>query len=407
MDEIKDEDYVDTYCAFYISDILIVKRRLMKLAILCTMVKRFGRKGFYNSQEIGLGRALAAMGHTVIIYKGTNDKSQAEDVNLENKLTIHYMFMPYFGAHGFIRSSRMDSDFDGMLCFSDQQIFLRHVYRFCVKNRIVFVPYVGTTYSLYGDSIHGRVMNFAFSVTTLPVYKRIPVLAKTEAVKTELINLGVPSDQVIVSPVGLDSSVLKKDFKKYDRDLIRKEYGYKPEDVILLNIARLDPDKRTLSLLDLLYKVRDKKRFRLLIIGEGVMRRAVDQRIDEYGISDIVTIIDRVPYEDMWKIYLIADYYLNLSKTEIFGMAIMEAVYYHTSVAAIDAIGPSLTLKGMKGHVLCRNDEEIIRWILKKYPSEEDLAYSARKMIRDFSWNRTAEAFLQLIEKTKSRGGKV
>ena len=28
----------------------------MKLAILCTMMKRFGMKGFYNSQEIGLGR---------------------------------------------------------------------------------------------------------------------------------------------------------------------------------------------------------------------------------------------------------------------------------------------------------------------------------------------------------------
>ena len=48
----------------------------MKLGILCTMMKRFGIKGFYNSQEIGLGRALSEMGHTVIIYKGVKDKKQ-------------------------------------------------------------------------------------------------------------------------------------------------------------------------------------------------------------------------------------------------------------------------------------------------------------------------------------------
>ena len=50
----------------------------MKLGILCTMMKRFGTKGFYNSQEIGLGRALAKKGHQVSIYKGVEDKDQVD-----------------------------------------------------------------------------------------------------------------------------------------------------------------------------------------------------------------------------------------------------------------------------------------------------------------------------------------
>lgn len=56
----------------------------------------------------------------------------------------------------------------------------------------------------------------------------------------------------------------------------------------------------------------------------------------------MVKIIDRVPYEEMWKIYVMSDYFVNLNRGEIFGMAIMEAVYYETSVAAIAAPGPSL-----------------------------------------------------------------
>ncbi len=371
----------------------------MKLAILCTMVKRFGRKGFYNSQEIGLARALTAMGHTVVIYKGTNDKTQVEDMRLEDGLIVHYMFMPYFGAHGYIAPSRMDRDFDGMFCFSDQQIFLPHVVRFCRDNGIVFVPYVGTTYSLYVNTFRGDVMNRVFAHTTLPLYRKMPVLAKTEAARKELINLGVPAENITVSPVGIDASVLKKDFLSCDRAALRGEFGFAEDDVILLNVARLDHDKRTLELLRLFHEVRGKKKFRLLIVGEGELRQAVDEKIAEYGIGDEVRILDRVPYADMWKVYTMADYYLNLSKTEIFGMAIMEAVYYRTSVAAIEAIGPSLTLKGKKGHRLCATDEEIMDWILGPYPAQEDLAESADSMIREFSWDVTAKAFVDLIRR--------
>lgn len=358
------------------------------------MVKRFGRKGFYNSQEIGLGRALAAMGHSVVIYKGTNDKSQVEDVALGEKLTIHYMYMPSFGAHGYISPSRMERDFDGMLCFSDQQIFIRHVYTFCRKNHIVFVPYIGTTYSLHVNTLRGDVMNFIFSKTTLPLYKKIPTLAKTESARQELIRLGVPESKITVSPVGIDASVLKRDFLTYDREQLRKEFGFEKDDTILLNVARLDPDKRTLELLKVFHDVRGKKKFRLLIVGEGEMRAAVDQKIAEYGIGGEVKILNRVPYQDMWKIYTMADYYLNMSKTEIFGMAVMEAVYYHTSVAAMNAIGPSLTLKNMKGHKLCETDEDIEAWILGEFPSEEDLAESSVRMIQNFSWNKTAKEFV-------------
>lgn len=90
-----------------------------------------------------------------------------------------------------------------------------------------------------------------------------------------------------------------------------------------------------------------------------------------------------------------SDYYLNMNKGEIFGMAIMEAVYYKTSVAAIRALGPSVTLKDMKGHKLCENDDEMAEWITGPYPSEKDLQESSEKMAATFTWDRCADAFLQ------------
>ena len=373
----------------------------MKLAILCTMMKRFGIKGFYNSQEIGLGRALSEMGHTVIVYKGTKDKSQVETVQINERLTVRYMRMPYFVAHGWMPDHLIDKDLDGLFCFADQQVFLPHVARFCKRHNIVFVPYVGTTYSMYVNTLRGRIMDAVFANTTLRVYKKIPVVAKTVAAKKELTDLGVDGSRISIAPVGLDVGVLHKDFLSADRGALRRELGFEEDSVILFNVARLEEDKRPFDLLNIFLHVRGQKKFRLLIVGDGPLRPELDERIKAAGVQNEVKILRRVPYENMWKLYTAADYYLNMSEREIFGMAIMEAMYYQTSVAAIRAIGPSLTMKGMKGHCLCDNDGEIERWITGPYPTREELAESSAKVVTDLSWQPCAREFIRQIEQQR------
>lgn len=375
----------------------------MKLGILCTMMKRFGIKGFYNSQEIGLGRALSELGHTVIVYKGTKDKSQVETVQINERLTVKYMTMPYFVAHGWMPNHLIDPDLDGLFCFSDQQVFLPHVAGYCKRHGIVFVPYVGTTYSLYVNTLRGKIMDTVFANTTLRVYKHTPILAKTEAARQELVKLGVRPELISIAPVGLDVGVLKHDFQSCDRAALKKELGFEADDVILCSVARLEDDKRPLELLELFRRVQDRKKFRLLIVGKGRLRAEMDEKIREHGLEGKVKILDRVPYDSMWKIYTASDYYVNMSEVEIFGMAIMEAVYYHCSVAARRAIGPSLTLKDMRGHCLCDTDADIEAWLTSDYPSEEELAESADRVVEDFSWKPCARAFVGQIEARRAR----
>lgn len=63
----------------------------MKLGILCTMINGFGRRGYYNSQEVGLGRALAAMGHELTIYKGIDPSEEEEKVVVVPGLVVWYL----------------------------------------------------------------------------------------------------------------------------------------------------------------------------------------------------------------------------------------------------------------------------------------------------------------------------
>lgn len=378
----------------------------MKLGILCTMLNDFGKKGFYNSQEIGLGQQLCDMGHSVIIYKGVRKSEPYVEEQLDEGLVIRYIPLARFGKHGYIKASEIDSDLDGLLCFSDQQLFIPHVYSCCVRHGISFVPYVGTTFSVY-PTFRGKVMNVLSGLGTLRLYRRMPVLAKTEAARKELEKLG--ARDITIAPVGLNPHVLKQDHKKYSRSELRKEYGFGADDVVLCSVARLEIDKRTVKLIEVLDRAlqREKsealsgneeaKSFRLLIVGRGPLREQVDQKIRELGLESRVTILDRVPFDDMWKIYRMSDYYINMSTAEIFGMAVMEAVYYGTSVAARRALGPNLTLKGLRGHCLCESDEAVVEWICGAYPSEEELDESSIKMLENFSWKRCADAFLSKV----------
>ena len=372
----------------------------MKLGILCTMINGFGRRGYYNSQEIGLGRALARKGHEVMIYKGIDPSEKEEKVQVEKNLTIWYLPMKHLGAHGFMDCKYLDPQLKALFCFGDQQIFLPHVYRWCRRRRTPFVAYVGTAHSL-DSNFKSKVMNALFAAGTLRIYKKNPVLAKTSAAKEELRQLGV--SHAVIASVGLDTAVLKKNIPADEKMRLRKEHGFEADDVILCNVSRLSWEKRPLELIDLFLQVKGKKKFKLIIVGNGPLEEELNEKIRKNGLEKEVKIYPNVPYEKMWEIYEMSDYYLNMNKGEIFGMAIMEAVYYKTSVAAIRALGPSVTLKDMKGHKLCENDDEMAEWITGPYPSEKDLQESSEKMASTFTWDRCADAFLQASSEKSSR----
>lgn len=145
----------------------------------------------------------------------------------------------------------------------------------------------------------------------------------------------------------------------------------------------------------------------MIIVGDGELRERLRTKIVMLGLEKQVIIYPNVPYEDMWEIYTLSDYYLNLNKGEIFGMAIMEAVYYETSVAAIVALGPSVTLKGMKGHKICESDEELAQWLTAPYPPKEELTESARKMETTFTWDHCAGSFLEIVKQNAINNEKI
>lgn len=370
----------------------------MNVGILVTIVSGFGKKGFYQSQEIGLGKELSNRGHIVTIYKCVpfDERTLVEKLNCN--LRIKYIPVKKLGVHGKLNPKEIDENIDALLSFSDTQVFIQPIYKYCKKKSIVFIPYVGIAHS-YQETIKSKMMDCLFKLTTLRIYKKCKVLTKTEAAKHELLEFGVKN--ITVTPVGLDETSLNKEFKTKNRTMLREQYGYSDNEVIICFVARLQSEKKPMEMLEIFNEIKNNKNFKLLIIGSGILKNAVVEYIENNRIDKLVKIIDKVEYDKMWEIYHISDYFVNLRAEEIFGMSVMEAVYYQTSVAAIDAPGPSTILSNMSGHKICNNYVEIEEWLNGTYPQKRRLEISSEKIVNRFTWRNCADELLKIIQEEK------
>ena len=131
-------------------------------------------------------------------------------------------------------------------------------------------------------------MNALCAAGTLRIYKKNPVLAKTSAAKEELRQLGVP--HAVIAPVGLDTAVLKKNIPADEKMRLRKEHGFEADDVILCNVSRLSWEKRPLELIDLFLQVKGKKKFKLIIVGNGPLEEELNEKIRKNGLEKEVKI---------------------------------------------------------------------------------------------------------------------
>ena len=366
----------------------------MKVAIVVPIVGNFGRKGFYHSQEIGLGKEVASHGHDVIIYKCVPENSMKEiQTEQHDGITIKYIPTKAVGPHGMLDVTIIDKDSDVAFTFSDTQFVIPKLYGYCKKNGITFIPYVGIAHS-FQQNFKSKLLDIVFRMTTLNVYKKTIVVAKTIDAKKELETLGVK--KCVVAPVGMDFTALRQDYESFDRVELRRKWGFSQDDVIIIFVARMQPEKHPLEMIDIFSRVKRENK-KLLMVGKGPLEDRVHHKVKELGIEDQVRLIPEVKYDEMWQIHYIADYFVNLRPEEIFGMAIMEAVYYKSCVVAIKAPGPNTILKGMKGHYLCADYDEITEKLGCSVCNNYQLQEAKNIIISDFTWEKCVLTIRKIV----------
>lgn len=368
----------------------------MNIVILRTNSSDFGKVGSYNVQEIGLANALRKKGHNVsVLYLNRKTKKIVVD---EKYSFVYYLPHISLGLHGIFNVNIL-SVFcpEKIILFSDNQLWAKNVILWSNRKNIECIQYFGAVLSntpFWLNQLYTKLI----LLRNRKSYKLSINVAKTTEVQAEMERLNVSCERVI--NIGLDVDLLEA-----ERNLdihIRDELGLSRDDVALLFVGRLSDYKRPLAVCDVLRTMLDKHPNTVLVlIGQGEMEEELNRRIIELGLEKNIIRKKNVPYNEMYKYMVACDCCINMSHVEIFGMTILESMYYGLPIVAHTAPGPNEIIEdGVSGY-LCASDDPAmwVELIEKAINNRENVSIAAHEsIVRNFIWDNIAERFLELGE---------
>lgn len=163
------------------------------------------------------------------------------------------------------------------------------------------------------------------------------VVVPTHSAEEYLRVIGVTTN-TLIQPTGIDTDR----FREADPDSIaalRQQYGIEANETVLISVSRISKEKNIDFMLDSLAILREDKRFRLLLVGDGPGREAVEDRIRQNGLTSQVTLVGAVSPEEMANYYHLGDLFVFASKSETQGMVILEAMSAGLPVVAVRSSG--------------------------------------------------------------------
>lgn len=348
--------------------------------------------GTYNSQEIGLGKAFTSLGHEFIIvyWVSKDDKRCNTSVTIDNNLKKVYLPYKWRVVH------HVMPDFKKLLSFNFNLIHLQcdnllcvpNAVNFCIKNRIKYYCYVGTLKSSSKKRISRWIVD-SITARNYASYKKSKVFGKTLQIVNALKEKGVASAEF--APVGLDTNIIPIDLR--DKEFIKEELGIPADKKIIFCVCTLRHDKHPLDLLDVAEMLDDN--YYIVHVGAAwTAEKEYKERLKDNKRLEKVHYLGVIPNKEVHTYYKIADYVVNFNPNEIFGMAILEAMYHDCTVVARHAPGPDCIIENNVSGFLCNSVIEMADKIKKGVKASS----AHKRIIEQFRWESTAKKFLEVIE---------
>jgi glycosyltransferase involved in cell wall biosynthesis len=157
----------------------------------------------------------------------------------------------------------------------------------------------------------------------------------TENVATELMRReAVPREKITVIHPGIPLFETDKSSKL----TIRHELNCDENDVVIIGIGRLEPEKNFSCLLNAVANMNNEKSIKVWIIGDGSERSSLSESIRRIGLGERVQLLGY--RNDVIQLLGAADIFVLPSKAEPFGMSAVEAMIARLPVVGTN--GPGL-----------------------------------------------------------------
>lgn len=144
----------------------------------------------------------------------------------------------------------------------------------------------------------------------------------------------------------------------------------------------------------------------LRLVGGGDQTAELQTLAERLGVADSVRFIGRVPHSQVPSELAMMDIYVALSRSESFGVAILEAGAAGRPVVVSDAGGlPEVTVDSETGFVVPRDDPQAAAYALEKLALNASLrqrmgVMAQRHVAENYSWEACVRTMLAVYDKT-------
>jgi glycosyltransferase involved in cell wall biosynthesis len=145
-------------------------------------------------------------------------------------------------------------------------------------------------------------------------------------------------------------------YQSRDREALRSQHGWR-SDQIMISIGRLSEEKNWELLLQAMaLSARDNPYLRLVLVGDGPMRQALEDLAFKLGIVERVEFIGEIPFDEVPSYLKAADFFVFASTAETQGLVILEAMAANLPVVAVAASGVHDVVQDQVQGLLVNND---------------------------------------------------
>ncbi|MRR38666.1 glycosyltransferase, partial [bacterium] len=188
------------------------------------------------------------------------------------------------------------------------------------------------------------------------------------------------------------------------------EYGYAPDDILLVYSGRLAPEKNLDFLLQAFTGVAEAvDKTRLLFVGGGPEEERLRQLAAETSVANRIHFTGMVPYDDLPQFLAMSDIFVTASVTEVHPLSVIEAMATGLPAVGIQSVGVGDTIEDGVTGFLTRNDPaaftaKLTRLCLDK-PLCKKMGAAARQASAKYSIESTTQIMMEKYKQLVIQAG--
>lgn len=357
----------------------------------------------YNIQEVGLAKAVVRKGHICDIIFWTDKKEEKVKISVGDYGEVNVFYrrgITKFKNTIYVGCEELYNQYDILQPCEYNQL---QAWLLAKKYPSKTVVYHGPYYSPFNKRYN--LMCKIFDAFFLKGYikRNTKFMVKSEMAREFLLKKGISPKNVCAVGVGIDAEMLSSKDNVCTEPLFL-QMSADIDKLKLLYVGRFEERRDIPFILDMFGRIhRINKKARLYMIGTGdkeYLEMTWDYA-DKLDVKDAIVWQERMEQRYLSEIYKMTDFFLLPTEYEIFGMVLLEAMFYHTIVLTTRNGGSSTLIENGKNGIVI-DEKDIDVWVEKLLDCSANpdimnsMGESASKTIESrFTWDILAEKFLE------------